>query len=48
MVAEHPTFCSKIDDVKNSFSTKINYKIKNISGNIRVMLLKLGTSSYLR
>ena len=27
------------------FSTKTNYKIKNISGNIRLMLLKLGTNN---
>ena len=37
--------CSKTDDVTNSFSTKINHKIKNILGNIGVMLLKLGTSN---
>ena len=27
------------------FSTKTNYKIKNISGNIQVMLLKLSTNN---
>ena len=39
------SFCSKIDDVTNRFSTKINDNIKNISGNIGVMLLKLGTKN---
>ena len=37
--------CSEIDDVTNCISTKINHKIKNISENIVVMLLKLGTSN---
>ena len=38
--------CSKLDDDTNCFSTKkIHHKIKNISGNIEVMLLKLGTSN---
>ena len=36
--------CSNIDDVTNCISTKINHKILNISGNIGVMLLKLGTN----
>ena len=40
----YSSFCSKIDDVTNCFSTKINNKIKNITGNIEVMLLKLGTN----
>ena len=31
----------------NSFSTKINHKIKNTSGNIGVMLLKFGISKVL-
>ena len=39
------SFCSKIDDVTNHFSSKIIHKVKNISGNIGVMLLKLGTSN---
>ena len=38
-------FCSKIDDVTNCISTKINHKIKNISENIVVMLLKLKTEN---
>ena len=37
----YSSFCSKIDDITNRFCTKINHKIKNISGNIGVMLLKL-------
>ena len=37
--------CPKIDDVTNRFSTKIHHKIKDISGSIGVMLLKLGTSN---
>ena len=37
----YSSFCSKIDGITNRFSTKI----KNISGNIGVMLLKLGTSN---
>ena len=36
-------FCSKIDGVS---TIKINHKIKNISGKIGVMLLKLGTNKY--
>ena len=32
--------CSKIDDVTNCISTKINHKILNILGNIGVILLK--------
>ena len=32
-------------DITNSLSAKINHKIKNISVNIRVMLLRLGTSN---
>ena len=36
--------CSKID-VTNCISTKINHKILNISGNIGVMLLTLGTNN---
>ena len=36
--------CSKIDDVTDSFSTRINHRIKKISGNIGVMLIKLGTN----
>ena len=31
-------FCSKTDDVTNRLSTKINQKMKNVSGNIGVML----------
>ena len=38
-------FKNSTDDVTNSFSTKINHKIKNISGNIELVLLKLGTSN---
>ena len=38
-------FLFKIDDVTNRFSTKINHKIKNISGNIGVIPLKLGTNN---
>ena len=41
----YSSFCSKIDDVTNRFSTKIDNKIKNILGNIGVMLLKLGTNN---
>ena len=41
----YSSFCSKIDDVTNCISTKINHKILNISGNIEVMLLKLGTNN---
>ena len=41
----YSSFCSKIVDVTNHFSTKINPKIKNISGNIGVLLLKLGTNN---
>ena len=41
----YSSFCSKIDDITNCISTKINHKIKNISENIGVMLLKLGTSN---
>ena len=37
------SFCSKTDDVTNRLSTKINHKINKSSGNIGVMLLKLGT-----
>ena len=35
----YSSFCSKIDDVTNHFNTQMNHKIKNISGNIGVMLL---------
>ena len=42
------SFCSKTSNVKNSLITKINHKIKNISGDIGVMLLKLGTSNILQ
>ena len=35
----------QIYDVTNSLGAKINHKIKNISENIRVVLLKLGTSN---
>ena len=35
----------KIDGITNCISTKINHKILNISGNIGVMLLKLGTNN---
>ena len=38
-------FLFRIDDVKNRFSTKINHKIKNISGNIGVIAPKLGTNN---
>ena len=38
-------FFSKPDDAPYRLSPKINHKIKNISGNIGVMLLKLGTSN---
>ena len=38
-------FAQSIDDITNRFSTKINNKIKNISGNFGEMLLKLGTSN---
>ena len=41
----YPSFCSKIDDITNCISTKINHKIKIILENIVAMLLKLGTSS---
>ena len=41
----YSSFCSKSDDVTNCISTKINHKFKNISGNIEVMLLKLGTNN---
>ena len=41
----YSSFCSKIDDVTNRFSTKIQHKIKNISENIGVMLLKFGTNN---
>ena len=37
----YSSFCSKINDVINCLNTKINHKIKNISGNFGVMLLKL-------
>ena len=36
---------SKTDDVTNSFGTKINLKIKNISESIEGILFKLGTSN---
>ena len=38
----YSNFCSKIDDVTNCLGTKKNHKIKNISRNVEVMLLKLG------
>ena len=41
----YSSFCSKIDDVTNCICLKINHKMKNISGNIGVMLLKLGISN---
>ena len=41
----YSSFCLKIDDLTNRFSTQINCKIKNISGNIGVILLKLGTNN---
>ena len=41
----YSSFCSKIDDVTNRFSTKINNKIKDISRSIGVMLLKLSTNN---
>ena len=42
----YSSFCSKIDDVTNCISTKItDHKIRNISGNIGMMLLKLGTGN---
>ena len=44
----YSSFCSNIDNVANRFSTKIHHKIKNISGNIEVMLLKLGTNNVSR
>ena len=44
----YSSFCSKIDDVTNHFSTKIHHKIKNISGNTGVMLLKFGTNNVRR
>ena len=37
----YSSFCSKFDDVTNHFSTKMHHKMKDISGNIGVMLLKL-------
>ena len=35
-------FSKKNDEVTNRFSTKVNHKIRNIAGNIGVVLLKLG------
>ena len=42
LIPELFKFCSKSDDVTNRLSTKINHKIKNILGNIGMMLLKFG------
>ena len=38
-------FSSKTDAFTDRLSVKINHKIVNVSGNIGVMLLKLGSSN---